>query len=89
RNPAKRQIREQLWSIWLRDLPNHPSIERGEYKTTEAKGATADAKGDRNGARFVLKVQRPALTISPAPPPEIAEWLEAGWDDPSNDVATQ
>src|SRR5216683_2099450 len=25
RNPARRQIREQLWSLWLHDLPDHPS----------------------------------------------------------------
>jgi very-short-patch-repair endonuclease len=90
RNPAKRQIREQLWSIWLRDLPNHPSIERGEYKISEAKGASdGGAKADRNGARFVLKVQRPTLTPPPAPPSDLPEWLEAGWDDPSHEVATQ
>lgn len=90
RNPAKRQIREQPWSIWLRDLPDHPSIERGEYKISDPKAASADAsKSDRSGVRFVLKVQRPTLTIPPAPPPEIAEWLEAGWDDPSNEAATQ
>ncbi len=26
RNPAKRQVREQLWHLWLRDLPEHPTI---------------------------------------------------------------
>ena len=29
RNPAKRQIREQPWSLWLHGLPNHPAIKRG------------------------------------------------------------
>ena len=34
----------------------------------------------------MLRVQRPVLTVPPAPPSEIAEWLEAGWDDPSNNA---
>ena len=32
RNPAKRQIHDQPWSFWLRDLPDHPSIHRGASK---------------------------------------------------------
>jgi hypothetical protein len=25
-NPPKRQIREQLWTLWLKDLPDHPAL---------------------------------------------------------------
>src|SRR6266567_2970707 len=86
RNPAKRQIREQLWSLWLHDLPDHPSIKRGASKAVSAKGKAADSQNDDTSAGgFVLKVQRPALTSPPEPPGGIAAWLEPGWDDPSNE----
>ena len=87
RNPAKRRVDEQLWSLWLHNLPEHPSIKRGaakpgpsRAKAKEAKSATDDGEG------FVLKVQRPALTRPPEPANEIAAWLEAGWEDPSEDI---
>src|SRR6266404_2235108 len=87
RNPAKRQIHEQPWSFWLRDLPEHSSIRRGAAKTSalKAKGGNGDSQDmEDGGASFVLKVQRPRLTRAPEPPEEIAPWLEDGWDDPSN-----
>src|SRR5260370_10863556 len=86
RNPARRQIREQLWSFWLHDLPDHPSIKRGASKSAPEKSKSADPQnGDAGSAGFVLKVQRPALTSPPEPPASIAAWLEAGWDDPSRE----
>src|SRR5207245_1760315 len=85
RNPAKRQVREQLWSLWLHDLPEHPSIKRGASKSAPAKSRAADSQNeDDSSGGFVLKVQRPTLTSSPEPPAAIAAWLEPGWDDPSN-----
>jgi len=87
RNPAKRQIREQLWSLWLEDLPEHPSIKRGGTKCRSSKPADADGQSsDPDNTSFLLRVQRPSLTLAPSPPAEIAEWLEAGWDDPSNEA---
>src|SRR5713226_7305883 len=86
RNPAKRQIREQLWSFWLHDLPDHPSIKRGASKSAPAKSKAAEFQNDdTSSGGFVLKVQRPALTAPPEPPDTIATWLEAGWDDPSKE----
>src|SRR5216684_2179846 len=86
RNPAKRQIREQLWSLWLHDLPDHPSIKRGASKSFPAKSKAADpSNGDAGSSGFVLKVQRPTLTSPPEPPASIAAWLEVGWDDPSRE----
>jgi hypothetical protein len=88
RNPAKRQLREQPWSLWMRDLPEHSSVQRGA-----AKGSSAKLK-DKNGpamedSSYVLKVRRPRLTRPPEPPEEISAWLENGWDDPSNAVAVE
>src|SRR5580692_9134471 len=86
RNPAKRQIREQLWSFWLHDLPDHPFIKRGVSKSAPAKSKAAELQNDdTSSGGFVLKVQRPALTSPPEPPSTIAAWLEAGWDDPSSE----
>src|SRR3981189_1486847 len=86
RNPAKRQIREQLWSLWLHDLPEHVSIKRGTLKASPAKGKVADSQnGEASAGGFVLKVQRPELTSPPEPPYGTAAWLEAGWDDPSKE----
>ena len=86
RNPAKRQIREQLWSFWLHDLPLHPAIKRGGTKSGPAKNKPADfPNGDTGSSEFVLKVQRPALSPPPEPPSSVASWLEAGWDDPSKE----
>src|SRR5216684_9324321 len=84
RNPAKRQIREQLWSLWLHDLPDHPSIKRGSIKSVPARSKALDSQnGETSSCEFILKVQRPALTSPPEPPNTIVTWLESGWDDPS------
>jgi hypothetical protein len=73
RNPAKRQIRDQLWSLWLHDLPDHPSIKRGASKSAAAKNKSADSQNDDTGSGgFVLKVQRPTLTTPPEPPAAIS-----------------
>src|SRR2546427_10277257 len=86
RNPAKRQIREQLWSLWLHDLPDYPSIKRGTSKSASAKNKSTDSQNyDTGSGEFVLKVQRPSLTSPPEPPAAIATWLASGWDDPSNE----
>src|SRR5712664_3485518 len=69
RNPAKRQIGEKLWSLWLHDLPDHPSIKQGASKSGPAKSKAAEFQNsDTNSGGFVLKVQRPALTSPPEPP---------------------
>jgi very-short-patch-repair endonuclease len=67
RNPVVRQVDEQDWALRLKSLPAHQAITLG--------------KGD--GDSFVLKVDRPRLTRPPAPPAEIREWLQPGWDDPA------
>jgi very-short-patch-repair endonuclease len=90
RNPAKRQLREQPWSLWMRDLPEHSSIQRGGAKTSAAKAKGANGQGQEDaGQSFVLKVKRPRLTRPPEPPEEIADWLEDGWDDPTNTVVVE
>jgi very-short-patch-repair endonuclease len=90
RNPAKRRIHEQPWSLWLRDLPEHSSIQRGAAKITSSKAKSGNTQNtEENGPSYVLKVQRPRLTRPPEPPEEIASWLEDGWDDPSKPVVPE
>jgi very-short-patch-repair endonuclease len=90
RNPAKRQIREQPWNLHLRELPEHPSIQRGTGKASCAKTKGGGSpSSEEGGANYVLKVQRPRLSRPPEPPGEIAAWLEEGWDDPSNPVTVE
>jgi very-short-patch-repair endonuclease len=88
RNPAKRQLREQPWTLWLRDLPDHASIQRGAARASfsKAKGQCDQIMEDPT---YILKVRRPRLTRSPDPPQEISAWLEDGWDDPWNSVAVE
>src|SRR5258707_12055130 len=84
RNPAKRQIHEQPWSFWLRDLPDHPSTQRGAGKTGSSKRETEKSPGTAaRGAHFVLKVPRPRLTRAPEPPEANGARLGDGGDQPS------
>src|SRR5580692_3683017 len=83
RNPAKRQIREQPWSFSLRDLPEHPSIQRASARAGSLKTRNGNSQNTEDGgASYVLRVQRPRLTRAPEPPEEISGWLKDGWDDP-------
>jgi very-short-patch-repair endonuclease len=87
RNPAKRQIREQLWSLWLHGLPDHPCIRRGAGNPHPSKAKAGKTQSTDTGSEgFVLKVQRPVLTRPPEPPHETISWLEAGWDNPSEEI---
>src|SRR5215469_11343447 len=84
RNPAKRQLHEQPWSLRLRDLPEHSSIQRGAAKASTPKTKNVNTeKVEETAPGFILKVQRPRLTRAPEPPEIIADWLADGWDDPS------
>lgn len=90
RNPPRLQIREQLWTLWLEDLPDHPAVRRGASRA-DADG-TADPANQANAREdgaFVLKVSRPRLTRPPEPPSELKPWLESGWDDPAQDASAR
>ncbi len=90
RNPAQRQIQEQPWTFWLRELPEHPSVQRGAARASFSKANDGNGHGAGGaGESFVLKVQRPRLTRAPEPPEQIAAWLKEGWDDPWKALAVQ
>ncbi len=91
RNPVKRHIGEQLWTLWLKDLPDHPSIRKGTSPTAEVSAPTAGDDGspaERQDSDFILKIARPRLTNPPIPPALIEPWLEAGWENPFKEVST-
>src|SRR5262245_42400431 len=88
RNPVQRQLDGQLWSLWLHDLPVHPSIIQRSNARSTPQAEREAAHGDRNALEsFVFKVQRPALNSPPPPPQQIASWLKDGWDDPAKEAA--
>jgi hypothetical protein len=90
RNPAKRQLREQPWSLWMRDLPEHSCIQKGATKVSSPKAKDGNSQAtEDSGTSYILKVRRPRLTRPPEPPEEISAWLEDGWDDPSNTIAVE
>lgn len=91
RNPAIRQITEQPWRMWLKDLPDHSSIRRSpipEPTTINAEGGQADITAAAvNDSDFLFRVRRPQLTSSPIPPSLLELWLHDGWQDPFAEVA--
>ncbi|MFX0558843.1 AAA domain-containing protein [Tepidibacillus infernus] len=76
RNPVKRSITEQLWTLWLHDFPDHETI-------TFQNGI------DNESDIFIVKVRRPEITKCPPPSAEIKEWLDSGWEKPENMVSFQ
>jgi len=89
RNPAKRNISEQPWSRWLRDLPNHPTIQRGDWKSASQQVNSAEQTSEDAVDDFVIQVDRPTLTKAPLPSAEVAPWLLAGWEAPEGQVEIQ
>ena len=67
RNPVICQIKDQEWSLFLKKLPEHPSIGKGNLQD--------------QAEQFVLKISRPKLESPPLPPVEIKDWILTGWDD--------
>ena len=74
RNPVKRLLRDQPWSMHLRNLPDHPSIR------------LASVGADTVGEGLVLRVRRPDEMPPPPAPQVIADWLERGWNDPDGSL---
>ena len=64
RNPVKRHLGEQLWTLWLKDLPDHPSVRRGVPGVIDSHAPTVSDDGLTAQAPdpdFVLKIARPRL----------------------------
>lgn len=86
RNPTVRQVRERAWTMWLDDLPSHAAIELPK-RVARAEGEPGGENGESAAEPdFVLRVGRPKLTNSPAPPAELRDWLRPDWDDPHKEA---
>lgn len=71
RHPVVRHVDQLDFRLWLDELPEHESIERGWLD---------------EDADFVLRVSRPDLRECPEPPRVLVDWLEDVWQDPETEV---
>ena len=79
KNPVPMDIKTQPWLLWFKDLPEHPTIRRGNVggNATEDESPADD---------YILKVGRPELSDPPPPPVRLLYWLEKGWQEVNGDV---
>jgi len=80
RNPVKKDIGEQPWQLWLKDLPEHPCIEFGQ------RSGVSEERDGFEGDHSILSVKRPVLTEAPVPPESILPWLQKGWQNVNGKV---
>src|SRR3989442_12110336 len=66
RNPAKRDLSEQPWTLWFRHLPDHPAIQR----------RVSDGHEE---APFVLQVARPPVPHGPQRPRPVRDTRRGAW----------
>lgn len=80
RNPAIRQVKEQPWTLWLRDLPTHPCI---RLHATEGDIFDDEVlEQSESDSSYILKIARPELVDAPIPPALLNGWVKPGWEDP-------
>jgi hypothetical protein len=73
RYPPVRDINQQRDSIWLKDLPDYPSVELFRD--------TGTPEEETEDSEVVLRLTRPTITTCPPPPVSLSEWLKPGWRD--------
>lgn len=73
RFPPVRDIGQQMRTLWLKDLPQHTSVE------VFRNAVNADEQSEDSD--IILRITRPSLTNCPSPPGPIAEWIKSGWQD--------
>jgi hypothetical protein len=81
RYPAVRDVGQQPFHFWSKDLPSHHSIE-----FFEAVSKTEDESDDQD---VVLRITRATITNCPPPPPSLVEWLESGWQELTGKVEVE
>ncbi len=82
RNPVKKHIQEQLWTMWFHELPEHTNI-HCPFQISVRAGDWEN--GTREDDESYLTIRRPDLTVCPMPPAEIADWIEPGWQKIENE----
>ncbi len=81
KNPLIRQITEQPWVMWLKDLPEHPCVWIRGKQTGPELGTNRAVDSDD----LLVRIRRPDIPIAPAPPKVLDAWLTTGWRDPAID----
>ncbi|MGD9902618.1 MAG: AAA domain-containing protein [Vicinamibacterales bacterium] len=76
--PTKRAVDGQPWYMWLRVLPLHPSV-----RLIPPDFSPAPVQGSESVDEPLLRVTRPKVTRPPAPPAQIAEFVEDDWVEPN------
>ncbi len=82
RNPVKKNIQEQLWTMWFNELPEHHGI-HCPFRELVREGFLENYRVSEEEA--YLTIRRPELTVCPTPPAEITDWLEPGWQKIENE----
>lgn len=83
RLPKQRTLAQQIWTLALKELPEHPSINLTEVFLG---GADDEGTGSAAGAEPLLRVKRPVLTKPPRPPAALAPFLNAGWENADGSI---
>ena len=73
RYPPVRDIGQQMRTLWLKDLPQHSSIEIFRPNNNEEE--------ETEVSDIILQITRPTLTNCPTPPAAIVDWLKPGWQN--------
>ena len=79
RNPVTRQISEQPWVLWIRELPRHSSL----WLRGRDTGDDKSSEGKEEEGELLLRVRRPDVPKPPAVPGILDGWLPNNWKDPS------
>lgn len=81
RYPPVRDIAQQPRSLWLKDLPSHPTVELFR------DGGKSDVEVE--DSEIVLRLTRPVITNCPLPPTALSEWLKPSWQEFDGTVEVQ
>lgn len=76
--PHTRVLSSQLWTLRLRELPQHPAITIGEVQLESSANPAAGVEEPHGSP--LLRVKRPKLTPAPRPPAVLIDFLEQGWE---------
>jgi len=81
RFPPVRDISRQLGTLWLDNLPSHPSVDLRRGNGTDQE--------ESEDSDIVFSILRPTLTPCPQPPAVLLEWLNPTWRDLSGSAEVQ
>lgn len=80
RNPVKKQISDQLLTLWFKDLPQHTDINSDFLSENEIS-----ERRDEHTSESYLVVKKPELTSCPVLPVELGGWIKPGWNKIENE----